>query len=119
MSVASANRRALRRLIFFLLALALWTLLAMPRERGGLPAREGAYVWAFALTALAGLSDELHQELVAWRHGDPIDLLTDLAAAGGVIWLMLGMRAGRSERELWWRFGVLCVVTFLTSMWAK
>lgn len=29
MSAASANRRALRRLIFFLLALALWTLLAM------------------------------------------------------------------------------------------
>ena len=61
--------------VFGILGLMLWR--AMARST----ARRRPEVWAFALTVLYAVSDELHQGFVAGRHPSAIDVGVDAAGA--------------------------------------
>lgn len=64
------------------------------RWQGGPAAR--AWLVAFVLAALYGLSDEYHQSFVPGRTPDPIDWLTDLAGAL-TVWVILLRRERRRD----------------------
>lgn len=53
--------------------------------------------WAFVLTLLYALSDELHQSFVPGRVPDGRDVLMDVAAAGAVLWLVRRRRQRRPD----------------------
>lgn len=83
----------------FTLYAVLMVLLARTlRRSGGVPAPR-AWLFAFVLVGLYGLSDEYHQSFVPGRTPDPIDWLTDLAGAL-TAWIILLRRARRSEGNL-------------------
>ena len=72
-------------------ALAVWP---MARRQAAVIA-----VVAAALTALYGLSDEIHQAFVPSRTADPVDWIADLIGAGlgAVLWTAVHKKNLRSE----------------------
>jgi VanZ family protein len=96
-------------------ALAAWMLLALRgTPRDGALARP-LLLRAWLLSALVGLSDEIHQACVPWRDGDPFDFATDTLAAGGALWYLAGVAAGRAEGALFVRVLATACATFGTA----
>ena len=62
-------------------------LLALAARKTPASARH-PYAWAFVLTLLYALSDELHQSFVPGRVPDGRDVLMDVLSAGAVLWLL-------------------------------
>ncbi|MBK9384392.1 MAG: VanZ family protein [Planctomycetes bacterium] len=96
-------------------ALAAWMLLALGGSSRGDSLARPLLLRAWLLSALVGLSDELHQACVPWRDGDPFDLATDTLAAGGALWYLAGVVAGRAEGTLLLRLLATAVATFGTA----
>lgn len=98
--------------------LCLWIALAFRLavfDGGGRAKRERL---TFLLTVMAGVTDEWHQAYVPWRSADPVDLLTDVVAAMGTLWMLRAVSARLSESRLWYRFALTAAMTFLTATWA-
>ena len=81
--------------------------------------RRSTYAWAFVLTMLGGVSDELHQAVTPWRNGDPADLVTNAFAAAGLLWCVIGYERSVGERTLATRFGVTALVTLSCAIGAS
>jgi VanZ family protein len=60
---------------------ALLAVLMLRGVAGDTPLRLSHYVWAFALTALYGVSDEIHQAFVPGRESRALDVLIDSLGA--------------------------------------
>ena len=61
--------------VFGILATLAWFAIARTT------ARRGSWAWAFGLTVLYAISDEVHQGFVAGRHPSPADVGIDAAGA--------------------------------------
>ncbi len=105
--------------LFAILALFIAAFALRPGGAGGerrwphLGTQEGLAI--FGATALWALVDEWHQALVPGRDPSAFDLLTDVAGAACVLWIIgyLG-RAAASERGLRWRIlggSLLCLAS--------
>lgn len=66
---------------------ALLAVLMLRGAAGETPLRLSHYVWAFALTVLYGVSDEIHQAFVPGRESRALDVLID--SFGATISLIL------------------------------
>jgi VanZ family protein len=60
---------------------ALLAVLMLRGVAGETPLRFSHYAWAFALTALYGVSDEVHQAFVSGRESRALDVLIDSLGA--------------------------------------
>ncbi len=76
--------------VFGILAALAWYALARTTTR------RGPWAWAFALTVLYAISDELHQGIVAGRHPSPVDVGIDAAGALVAIAAIAVIRSRRS-----------------------
>ena len=76
--------------VFGILALLAWYALARTT------AWRRPWAWAFGLTVLYAISDELHQGFVAGRHPSPVDVGIDAAGALIAIAAVALIRSRRS-----------------------
>lgn len=83
-----------------ILEYALLAVLMLRGVAGETSLRFSHYVWAFALTALYGASDELHQALVPGRESRALDVLFDsLGATISLTLIHLWFRLRPSRRK--------------------
>ena len=95
-------------LIFGLLAL--WMIVALPRNRGWPLIRRGSAAIVLGLVIVLGTLDELHQGGVPGRFMSATDVITDLTGAACVLWICAYTSSERAvERGLRQRLA-LCIV---------
>ncbi|HUR26802.1 MAG TPA: VanZ family protein [Planctomycetota bacterium] len=103
--------------------LALWIVLALPRENAWPILRRETVALVLVIVLVLGALDELHQGSVPGRTMSVTDVITDLTGAACVLWIAAYAGSARAlERGLRWRLSIsvaACLVAGAMGMLAE